>query len=201
MRRAERAARIGTDGAETPTDVPDLMSQIRVLADSDTSEALLDQLQRFLLDAFDGDFADEDWQHTTGGWRVIVFEGPLPVAHVAVVPRVLWINDRAFRAGYVEGVATTVERQRRGYGSQAMVAATKLIRSSYELGALSTGLHDFYQRFGWERWKGPSFVRAGEELIRTSDEDDGLMVLRLGPSETIDLMGAIACEQRAGDDW
>lgn len=132
---------------------------------------------------------------------MIVFDGTLPVAHVAVVPRVLWVDDRPYRSGYVEGVATAVERQREGFGSQAIEAATNLIRSSYEMGALSTGSHDFYQRFGWERWTGPSFVRAGAELIRTPDEDDGVMVLRLGPGAAADLAAAIACERRSGDDW
>lgn len=177
------------------------MCQIRVMVDSETSDGLRNQLRRLLDDAFDGDFSDEDWQHTTGGWRVIVFGDTLPVAHAAVVPRVLWINDHRYRAGYVEGVAAAASRQRQGFGSQAMAAATNLIRSGYELGALSTGLHDFYERLGWERWKGPSFVRAGTELIRTPDEDDGIMVLRLGPSVAIDLAGTIACEGRPGDDW
>lgn len=177
------------------------MSEVRVLVDGETSEGLRDQVRQFVAAAFDGDFAEEDWQHTVGGWRIIVFDGTLPVAHVAVVPRVLWVDGQPYRAGYVEGVATATDRQHRGHGSQAMEAATDLIRSCYELGALSTGLHDFYRRFGWERWKGPSFVRAGAELIRTPDEDAGLMVLRSGPSAAIDLATAIACERRAGDDW
>jgi aminoglycoside 2'-N-acetyltransferase I len=178
-----------------------LVSQVRVLADSETSDRLRQQLRRFVVRAFDDDFAAEDWQHTTGGWRVMVFDGTVPVAHVAVVPRVLRIGDYNFRTGYVEGVATVRDRQRSGLGSMAMHAATDLVRSMYELGALSTGLHDFYQRFGWERWKGPTFVQAGPVLIRTPDDDDGVMVLRVGASEGVDLGSPITCERRVGDDW
>lgn len=52
----------------------------------------------------------------------------------------------------------------------------------------------------WERWQGPTFARDGAELIRT-EEDEGVMVLRFGPSESIDLRAPISCEARAGDDW
>jgi len=66
---------------------------------------------------------------------------------------------------------------------------------------LSTGRHEFYQRLGWERWLGPTFVRRGEALVRTPDEDDGIMVLRFGRSRDTDLTAPIACEAREGDDW
>jgi hypothetical protein len=59
----------------------------------------------------------------------------------------------------------------------------------------------FYERLGWERWQGPTFVRRGEALVRTEEEDDGIMVLRPGPGVRIDLRASISCEARAGDDW
>ena len=53
----------------------------------------------------------------------------------------------------------------------------------------------------WERWRGPTFVRQGGTVLRTPAEDDGVMVLRFGPSRSIDLNAAICCEARQGDDW
>ena len=88
-----------------------------------------------------------------------------------------------------------------GFGALVMTYATSLVQSKFEMGALSTSSHAFYQRFGWERWRGPSFVRDGVTLLRTADEDDGLMVLRSGPSAEIDLAAPIVCERRVGDDW
>jgi len=82
-----------------------------------------------------------------------------------------------------------------------MGEATDLVRRHFEMGALSTGLHGFYERLGWERWQGPTFVRQGSEAIRTADEDEGVMVLRLGPSRGVDLNAPISCERRPGDDW
>ena len=72
---------------------------------------------------------------------------------------------------------------------------------SHDLGALSTGSPGFYGRLGWERWRGPTYVRRGDDLVRTPDEDAGIMVLRFGPSAGVDLAAPISSEARAGDDW
>ena len=154
-----------------------------------------------LVDAFDGRFSETDWEHTEGGWRVVAFDGDRPVSHAAVVPRVLTIGDARLLAGYVEGVATAIDRQRQGLASAVMAEVADIVRDHYELGALSTGHSAFYERLGWERWRGPSFVRDGETLMRTPHEDEGLMVLRVGASRALDPSAPISCESRAGDDW
>ena len=45
------------------------------------------------------------------------------------------------------------------------------------------------------------FVRRGSTTVRTPDDDDGIMVLRFGPSASIDLTAPISCDARSGDDW
>lgn len=159
------------------------------------------ELRDLLVRAFEGDFSEEDWEHTLGGWHVVVADGGVALAHAAVVPRVLEVADRPLHSGYVEGVATAPLRQGGGLGSLAMAEVSKLLRSEFEMGALSTGRHGFYERLGWERWQGPTFVRHGSKAIRTEDEDDGVMVLRYGPSKDIDLAAPLSCEHRRGDDW
>ena len=77
----------------------------------------------------------------------------------------------------------------------------QLLAVEFELGAFSTGRHAFYQRLGWERWQGPTFVRHGQNVVRTADEDDGIMVLRYGTTSGLDLAAPISCETRPGDDW
>ena len=123
------------------------------------------------------------------------------VAHAAVVERVLEVGGSAVRAGYVEGVATTPTRQGEGLGSLVMQRVGQLLEAAFELGALSTGRHAFYERLGWERWRGPTFVRHGADIVRTADEDDGIMVLRYGSTSGLDLTLPISCETRPGDDW
>lgn len=165
------------------------------------SAALLDEIRTLLNVAFGGDFTDDDWAHTLGGWHVAVVEGGRVTAHAAVVRRTLWVGDQPLSTGYVEGVAAAPERRGDGLGSLVMTGVNDIVTASFELGALSTDRHHFYQRLGWERWQGPTFIADGPARRRTADEDDGVMVLRFGASEAVDLTAPIACEARAGDDW
>ena len=175
--------------------------QVRGFADDETPSHLLEAVRLFVVEAFDGRFSPEDWEHTAGGWRVIAFDGDDPVAHAAVVPRTLRVGQRAFEAGYVEGVATRAGHQGRGLGTAVMTEIADLVRTNFELGGLSTGRQSFYQALGWEPWQGPSFVEHEGDLVRTPDEDDGLMVLRFGPSADVELDAPIVCQRRSGDDW
>lgn len=177
------------------------MPAVRLFTTAEASENLLTEIRRLLVDAFDGHFSEDDWGHTLGGWHVVVTDGGDVASHAAAVPRVLDVAGRPLRAGYVEGVATAPARQRGGLGALAMAEISALLRREFEKGALSTGHHGFYARLGWDRWRGPTFVRRGSETIRTEDEDDGVMVLRFGPSEDVDLTAPLSCEARPGDDW
>lgn len=177
------------------------MPAVRRFTTAEASADFLEEIHRFLVHAFDGDFAEEDWEHTRGGWHIVVADGDVVVSHAAVVPRVLEVGGRPLHTGYVEGVATAPERRREGLGSVAMDAVAEGLRPEFEMGALATSAQGFYARLGWERWRGPTFVRYGSEAVRTEDEDDGVMVLRFGPSKTLDLAAPISCEARRGDDW
>ncbi len=161
---------------------------------------MLAAIRALLHESFGGDFTDDDWRHALGGRHVIASDGSL-VAHAALVARTIEVGGGALRAGYVEGAATAPGRRRQGAGSSVMARIGEMIGADHELGALSTGAHRFYERLGWERWLGPSLVRHGDELVRTPDEDDGIMVLRGGSTAALDLTLPIACEARAGDDW
>ncbi len=169
-----------------------------------TLEATPDHLDaiRALLDrAFDGDFTDDDWEHSVGGWHVVAIDAEAIVAHASVIGRTLDVGDVSFDTGYVEAVATEPSRQGLGIGTSVMNAVAQLISAHHQFGALSTGEHRFYERLGWERWQGPTFVRNGGQLIRTPHEDDGIMVMRFGSSSEIELSASITCEARTGDDW
>lgn len=177
------------------------MPTVRRFATAVAPAGLLEEVRRLLDLAFDGDFDDDDWAHTLGGEHVVVDEGGVVVAHAAAVRRVLHVGDRAVATGYVEGVGTAPGRQGQGLGSLAMRELAGVIRRHHEMGALATGEHGFYERLGWERWRGPTWVRDGPALRRTEEDDDGLMVLRFGPSAGVDLTAPLSCEARAGDDW
>lgn len=187
-------------------DVPELPDvtglDVSVTTTAQASATLLAQVHALLLEAFDdGGFDDADWDHSCGGWHVVVSDGGVPVCHAAVVPRALEVGGRTVNAGYVEGVGTAPSHQGQGLGSVAMRELATVIVREFEMAAGSTDVHGFYERLGWERWQGPSFVRHGTELVRTADEDDGIMVLRFGPTAEVDLGAPIVCQARTGDDW
>lgn len=175
--------------------------RVRGLRTEELDEATLREVRALLDAAFDGSFDDHDWAHALGGMHLLVRVDGLVAAHASVVPRALDVDGVPFRTGYVEAVATLPSHQGRGLGTAVSTAATELVRTAYELGALSTGRPAFYERLGWQRWAGETWVRQGVRLVRTADEDDGILVLRTGPSRELELTGALACESRPGDDW
>jgi aminoglycoside 2'-N-acetyltransferase I len=161
---------------------------------------------RALLDAAFGTDEDErfmeaDWQHAVGGVHFVLDLDGRIVAHAAVVDRQIEVRGRLLRTGYVEAVATAVDLQGRGAGSALLADVTAWIRDRYELGALGTGRHHFYERLGWETWRGPSFVRTDVGPCRTPDDDGYILVLRTSTSPPLDLTESISCEWREGDVW
>jgi aminoglycoside 2'-N-acetyltransferase I len=173
--------------------------KLTVVPSADVSADQLRALRGLLDSAFGDRFSDDDWEHCLGGWHVVLASGATLLSHAAVVSRDLQVGDQHVRAGYVEAVATAPGHQQRGLGSRLMNQVNTLIRQEFDLGALSTHRWAFYERLGWERWQGPSFVRHGDRWTRTAGEDAGIMVLRSDRSLDLDL--PISCEQRRGDDW
>ena len=123
------------------------------------------------------------------------------VTHASVVERELHVDGRPLRTGYVEAVATSIDRQGAGFGSLVMADVTSYIRDRFELGALGTGRHRFYGRLGWLTWTGPSSVRVPGGTRRTPDEDGYILVLPTPSSPPLDLATPISCDWRGGDVW
>ena len=105
------------------------------------------------------------------------------------------------RTGYVEAVAVAPAYQATGLGSRLMDAVNAHIRERFELGALGTGRHGFYERLGWRTWTGPSSVRAPGGEQATPEDDGYIMVLATPASPPLDLAAPISCDWRPGDVW
>jgi aminoglycoside 2'-N-acetyltransferase I len=178
---------------------------LRRLRTPDLVLAEIVAIRRLMTLAFGDDeeerFADDDWAHALGGVHVVLdLDGEI-VAHAAVVERELWMADQPLRTGYVEAVATTPARQGEGHGSLVMADVNAIIRQRFELGALGTGSHHFYERLGWIRWQGPTSVRTADGPRRTPDEDGGILVLRTPTSPRLDVRAPLSCDWRPGDVW
>jgi aminoglycoside 2'-N-acetyltransferase I len=149
----------------------------------------------------EGGFTEEDWAHSIGGVHIIGERNEEILAHASIVERELVVEDRAILTGYVEAVATHPGHHGRGFGSWVMEAVASEIREAYPLGALSSSRRTFYERLGWKRWIGPTYVRTEHGSVRTPDDDGGVFVLLTPASPPIELTAPISCDWRSGDVW
>lgn len=179
--------------------------RIRQLRTDELTAAEIDTIRELLRAAFaedeHGGFTEDDWQHSIGGMHfVLEVEGTI-VSHASVVERELHVDATPLRTGYVEAVATKPGQQRRGHGSAVMREVNEYIHEHYELGGLGTGSQGFYERLGWQTWRGPSSVRTDSGTARTPDEDGYILVLLTPSSPALALNAPISCEWRQGDVW
>lgn len=169
------------------------------LTEAETS-AIRELLHEAFKDYADG-FTDDDWDHARAGTHFLLEDGGVVLAYASVALRDLHADSRPIRAGYVEAVATRWNAQGQGLGTTVMRAVNEHIRGTFELGALSTGIPDYYRRLGWEVWLGSTAVRTTRGLVPTPDDDGGIMVLPTLTTPPLDRHATIICEWRAGDVW
>lgn len=157
---------------------------------------------RTLLDeAFKGRFTDALWGQALGGVHFFVEADGVPISHASVVPRLLAVRDREINTGYVEAVGTRPRDRGKGLARSVLAAAQRHIADMYELGALHSVLPTFYEHLGWERWRGPTFVRTDSGLRRTRTDDGCLHIWHPTAAPALDLDDPISCEWRPGFVW
>jgi aminoglycoside 2'-N-acetyltransferase I len=121
------------------------------------------------------------------------------VSHALWVTR--WLqagNAPPLRTAYVEAVATEPAYQRRGFATAVMRAIAQAI-SDFDLGGLSPSDVGFYERLGWEIWRGPLSIRTAAGLIHTPT--DRVMILRLPRTPPLDLHDPLSAEWREDELW
>ena len=70
----------------------------------------------------------------------------------------------------------------------------------YEIGCLQTDKPGFYDRLGWELWRGPLAGRGTDGLVPTPDQR-GVMVLPLLSTPPLDLDTSLTVEVQADRIW
>jgi len=126
-------------------------------------------------------------------------EGEL-VSHAVVTTR--WVQPaghQALRTAYVDAVSTAPTYQGMGYATATMRRLAAEI-DDYEIACLQTDRPSFYERLGWELWRGPLAGRSEEGLIPTP-EQEGVMVLRLRGTPRLDLEGQLTIERQPERIW
>ena len=200
--RAETRGPPVQSGSLVAVTTPDV--SIRRVATAKLSDAETSAIRALLRAAFEDDgegFTDDDWEHAAGGTHFLLEQAGAVLAYASVVWRELQADGHSLRTGYVEAVAARPDVQSRGHGTTVVRAVNEHIRSTYELGALSTGSPGFYARLGWELWLGSTAVRTQRGLLPTPDDDGGIMVLPTPATPRLDRHATISCEWRSGDVW
>jgi len=177
------------------------VSDIRLAHTADLDRFTLDAARVLLDTVFEGEFTDDDWDHSLCGMHALAYEDGALVGQAAGVQRRLIHGGRSLRTGYLEGMAVRADRQRRGIGGALMAEMVRIVRGGYELGALSAteaGV-PLYRATGWHRWSGPTSALTPRGVERTPDDDGGVWVLpvavRLHPGNEL------TCDWRGGDVW
>lgn len=177
------------------------MTVIRTAHSADLDPAVRDAARQLLAEVFEGDFTDQDWDHSLGGIHALVWEGGELIGHAALVQRRLLHGGRALRAGYVEAVGVRADRQGQGHGAALMATLERVVRRAYDLGGLSAtdNAIGFYLARGWRQWEGPTYALTPTGVARTADEDGGVFVLPV--AVRLDLSGELTCDWRDGEPW
>jgi aminoglycoside 2'-N-acetyltransferase I len=138
---------------------------------------------------------------SSGSWHFLGFEGEQLVSHALVSTR--WLQPEGhplLKTAYVDAVATLPASQGRGYGSTVMRYLANQIDGEYVIGCLETERVGFYERLGWELWRGPLAGRSEQGLIPTP-EQQGIMVLRLSQTPPLNLESLLTIEDQGGRIW
>jgi len=135
----------------------------------------------------------------SGGRHVLAYREHELVGHAVATTR--WLQPQGLpllRTAYIDAVATLPTDQGQGIGSAVMRQLASVI-ADYEIACLETDRVSFYQRLGWEVWRGALAGRRGSELLPTP-EQKGILILRLKHTPPLDLDGLLVIEY-AGRIW
>jgi aminoglycoside 2'-N-acetyltransferase I len=173
----------------------------RLIHTCDLDNETLQRAHHLLIEAFEGKFSENDWEHALGGMHALVYHHGALIAHAAVVQRRLLHRGSPLRTGYVEGVAVREDWRGKGLGSALMDGAEQVIRGAYLIGALtpSETARELYLGRGWLRWQGPTSVLAPGGLTRTPEYDGWVFVLPVATE--VDTAADLVCDWRSGDVW
>ena len=136
----------------------------------------------------------------SGGRHFLAYRGETLVSHAVVTTR--WLQPEGLpvlKTAYVDAVATVPAYQGQGYGSAVMRHLAANI-TDYAIACLETERPGFYERLGWELWRGPLGGRDGQGIIPTPDQQ-GIMILRLRDTPPLDLDAGLTIECQAGRIW
>jgi aminoglycoside 2'-N-acetyltransferase I len=175
---------------------------VEAFATEDLSEARRNEIIDVCIAAHD----EENFRNLflryipSGGRHFLGFEGDVLVSHAVVTTRGAQPEGLpVLRTAFVDAVSTQPEYEGQGYGSAVMRRLAAEI-PDYEIGCLQTDIPGFYERLGWQLWRGPLAGRDDDSLIPTPDQR-GVMVVPLPSPPPLDLDTLLTIERQPDRIW
>jgi aminoglycoside 2'-N-acetyltransferase I len=170
-----------------------------------STEALTDAQRSEIIEVCIAAHENEEFRNlfthfSSGGRHFLAHVGSELVGHAVVSTR--WVQPEGqdvLKTAYVDAVSTLPKYQGKGYGSAVMSRVAAEI-PDYEIACLQTDEPAFYERLGWELWRGPLAGRNDDELVPTP-EQRGVMVLRLSRTPPLDLDTQLTIECQEYRIW
>jgi len=136
----------------------------------------------------------------SGGRHFLGYLDDELVSHAVVTPRAVQPEGLPIlRTAFVDAVSTLPRHEGQGCGSAVMRRLAAEI-PDYRIGCLQTDIPGFYERLGWELWRGPLAGRGADGLVPTPDQQ-GVMVLRLSATPPLDLDAMLSIEVQPDRVW
>ena len=175
--------------------------ELRTVRTSELDEETRHEIVRLCIDAHQ----QEDFRNLFSylppeGIHVLAYLGERLVGHAVVTIRWLQAGDAPLmRTAYVDAVATSPAGQGTGIGS-AVMRHLATVLDDCDIACLETTRTGFYERLGWEEWRGPLGGRTSEGVIPTPDQR-GVMILRLPRTPDLDLGQLLTVEAHPERIW
>jgi len=166
--------------------------------DADTRNAIIDLC---VIAHQEDDFKNLFSYVPAGGLHFLAFQDDQLVSHAMVTTR--WLQPEGqplLKTAYIDAVATLPAQQGLGHGSAVMGQVANTIDDEYLLACLETDRVRFYERLGWQIWRGPLAGRSEQGLIPTP-EQEGILILRLSQTPTLNLDSLLTIECQDERIW
>jgi aminoglycoside 2'-N-acetyltransferase I len=173
---------------------------------SSRTENISEDLRAAIIELCVAAHQEEDFRNLfkyvpSGGWHFLAYHESLLVSHAMVTTR--WLQPEGhplLKTAYVDAVSTLPAYQGQGYGSAVMRLLAAEIESRYVIACLETDREGFYERLGWQTWRGALAGRNEKGLVPTPGQH-GIMVMRLSRTPALNFDSMLTIECQPGRIW
>jgi aminoglycoside 2'-N-acetyltransferase I len=138
---------------------------------------------------------------SSGGWHSLAYSDGVVVSHAMATTR--WLQPGGhplLKTAYVDAVSTLPAYQGKGFGSVVMRRLAAEIEHEYMIACLETDREPFYERLGWQGWRGLLAGRNENRLVPTPHQRR-ITVYLLSKTPSLDFDSMLTIECQPGRIW